>query len=141
MEKISGVRITAQDFTKISFEKQVSLPHSAGVYVSMHGAGTTHIFHSALGASNCCALVELQPEERLGYKDTVGHGNLARRHGMHYYRYNAPTGYTAHTGTSVDVEDVVALVTRAVEAVSTSPTCLGDVRDTRDPRLFKFQWL
>ena len=125
----------------MSFEKQVPLSHSAGVYVSMHEAGPTHIFHSALGATNCCALVELQAEERLGYKDTVEYGNLTRRHGMHYYRYNAPTGYTAHTGTSVGVEDVVALVTRAVEAVSTSPTCLGDVRDTRDPRLFKFQWL
>ena len=141
LDNIPGVRVTAQDFTRMSFERQVSLSHSAGVYVSMHGAGTAHIFHSALGAPNCCALVELQPEERLGYKETVGYGNLARMHGIHYYRYIAPTGQTTHTGTSVCVEDVVAVVSRAVQAVSTTPTCLGDVRDTRDPGLFEFQRL
>ena len=41
----------------MSFEKQVCLSHSAGVYVSMHEAGPAHIFHSALGATNCCALM------------------------------------------------------------------------------------
>jgi hypothetical protein len=141
MNLLSNVRITAQDFTALSFRDQVALSHSAGVFVSMHGAGTTHIFHSALGSPNCCALVELQPEERLGYRQTQGYGNLARMHGLHYYRYSASDGRTGLNGTRVAVKEVVSLVREAVAAVSRMPTCLGDVRDTREPEHLKFNWL
>jgi hypothetical protein len=141
LKLLSNVRITAQDFTTLSFREQVALSHSAGVFVSMHGAGTTHIFHSALGSPNCCALVELQPEERLGYRQTQGYGNLARMHGLHYFRYSASDGRTGQNGTRVAVKEVVALVREAVATVSRQPTCLGDVRDTREPALLKFKWL
>jgi hypothetical protein len=63
MNLLSNLRIRAQYFTAPSLRDQVALSHSAGVFVSMHGAGTTHIFHSAVGSPDCCALVELQPEE------------------------------------------------------------------------------
>ncbi|KAJ1415501.1 hypothetical protein B484DRAFT_159469 [Ochromonadaceae sp. CCMP2298] len=46
IRKIPGVTVTAQDFAKIPFAEQVKLSHSAGVFISMHGAGTTHIFHA-----------------------------------------------------------------------------------------------
>ena len=141
LKRLSNVRITAQDFTALSFREQVALSHSAGVFVSMHGAGTTHIFHSALGSPNCCALVELQPEERLGYRQTRGYGNLARMHGLHYFRYSASDGRTGQNGTRVDVKEVVSLVREAVATVSRKPTCLGDVRDTREPAHLKFNWL
>ena len=45
----SIVTVTAQDFAKLSFAEQVRLSHSASVFLSMHGAGTTHIFHMAVG--------------------------------------------------------------------------------------------
>lgn len=141
LKQLSNVRVTAQDFTVLSFKEQVALSHSAGVFVSMHGAGTTHIFHSALGSPNCCALVELQPEERLGYKETKGYGNLARMHGLHYFRYSASDGRTGQNGTRVAVKEVVALVEEAVVTVSRKPTCLGNVRDTREPAHLNFKWL
>lgn len=87
LNSIPGVRVTAQDFAKIPFEEQVALSHSAGVFISMHGAGTTHIFHSALGQPNCCALVELFPDRTIDLHTAQGYGNLARMLGMHHYRH------------------------------------------------------
>ena len=141
MQLIPNVRVTAQDFTLLSFKEQVSLSHSAGVFVSMHGAGTTHIFHSALGAPNCCALVELQPGDRFGYTHTKGYANLARMLGLHYYRYGVSNGRTSSNGTTVDVADVIALIQQAVDTVRSSPIRLNDVRDTQNPSDLDFKWL
>ncbi len=43
---------------------------------------------------------------------------------------NLGLGKTRSDGTEVDVPEVTHLVTQAVEAVRTKPTCLHDVRDT-----------
>jgi len=125
-----NVRVTAQDFAKLPFEKQVELSHTAGVFVSMHGAGTTHIFHAALGRPNCCALVELQPDHSIGFQDAHGYGNLARMMGLHYYRYEAEDGTTGASGTSVNVHRVAQLIAKAADDVRERPTCLHDVKDT-----------
>jgi len=125
--------VTAQDFAKLPFEKQVALSHTAGVFVSMHGAGTTHIFHQALGRPNCCALVELQPDHSIGFQDAHGYGNLARMMGLHYYRYEAADGATSPEGTTVNVGQVAALIAQAADDVRARPTCLHDVKDTTQP--------
>jgi hypothetical protein len=46
--------------------------------MSMHGAGTTHIFHAAIGSPNCCALVELFPDTSVDFYTAQGYGNIAR---------------------------------------------------------------
>ena len=63
---IPNIKLTIQDFAKIPFTEQVSLSHSAGVFVAMHGAGATHIYNMAVGKKNCCAMVELQPDRANG---------------------------------------------------------------------------
>ena len=141
MKLIPDVRVTAVDFTSLPFREQVALSHSAGVFISMHGAGTTHIFHSALGAPNCCALIELQPEKRLGYQPAQGYANLAHMYGLHYYRYSAEDGSTNQNGTAVNVSTLVILASEAVQAVRSAPTCLVNVRDTRHPSLLGFKQL
>ena len=130
LKTIPNVRITAKNFAEISFAEQVALTHSAGVYVSMHGAGTTHLFHAAIGKPNCCALVELQPDHSMKFQFSLGHGNQARMLGSHYFRYEAADGLTRSDGTHVDVAIVKNLVAQAVLAVRTKPTCLHAVRDT-----------
>jgi hypothetical protein len=57
----------------------------------MHGAGTTHIFHAALGQPNCCALVELFPDTNTELHAAQGYGNLARMLGFHHWRHVAGT--------------------------------------------------
>lgn len=64
---LSPVTVTAQDFAQLSFPEQVRLAHSASVLLSMHGAGTTHIFHSAVGSAQCCALIELFPDHTIEF--------------------------------------------------------------------------
>jgi Glycosyltransferase 61 len=130
LRQVKGIRVTVQDFAKLKFPEQVALSHSAGVFVSMHGAGTTHIFHSALGAPNCCALVELQPDHSLNFQSAQGYANLARLLGMSYYRYEASDGRTGPKGTEIDVERVTSLIKLAVNDVRTQRTCLNDVKDT-----------
>ena len=133
LRALPGVRVTAQDFAQLPFAQQVALSHSAGVFVSMHGAGTTHIMHMALGRDRCCALVELQPDHTQGFQDAQGYGNLARMFGLHYFRYEAADGATTKNGTSVDVMAVTDLVRKAAEAVRITPTCLHDVKDISLP--------
>lgn len=132
LNTIPNVRVTAQNFAAIPFKEQVALSHSAGVFISMHGAGTTHIFHSAVGTPNCCALVELQPDYAVGFHDAQGYGNLARMHGLHYYRYLASDGRTTPQGTTVDINIIKKMVQDAVIAVREKPTCLHEVKDTRE---------
>ena len=106
--------------------KQVALSHSASVFVSMHGAGTTHIFHMAVGSPNCCALVELFPDATIEFQSAQGYGNLARMLGLHYHRYHAPMGTTGPGGTTVEVHRILDLVTAAVRDVQIRPTCLHE---------------
>jgi len=89
LQSLPNVIVTAQDFALIPFEKQVALAHSASVFVSMHGAGTTHIFHSALGQPNCCALVELFTDKSAPFHDIKLFGNLARMLGMQHHPISA----------------------------------------------------
>eukprot|EP01034_Spumella_vulgaris_P033020 gene33020-40751_t len=126
LESIPGVRVTAQDFAKLKYSEQVSLSHSAGVFMSMHGAGTTHIFHAAIGSPNCCALVELFPDQSIEFFTAQGYGNIARMLGMHHYRNVADRGTTGEKGTRVNVGEIKKLVQQAVDAVRTKPTCLHE---------------
>ena len=107
IESIPRVRVTVQDFALLDFAEQVKLSHSAGVFLSMHGAGVTHIVHAAIGAPNCCALIEMFPDSTTGFHTIWGFGNLARHLGMHYYRYEAKSGTTDATGTAVDIAEVI----------------------------------
>jgi len=134
---IPGVRVTAQDFAEIDFAQQVALTHSAGVYMTMHGAGTAHLFHSAVGRRNCCAIIELQPDRSMGFHTCQGYGNMARMVGAHYFRYEAAQGSTRADGTHVDVPLVRDLVAQAVQAVRTKPSCLHDVRDSTSPNVLQ----
>ena len=109
IESIPRVRVTVQDFALLDFAEQVKLSHSAGVFLSMHGAGVTHIAHAAIGAPNCCALIEMFPDSSTGFHTIWGFGNLARHLGMHYYRYEAKAGATDATGTAVDIAEVPPL--------------------------------
>ena len=71
-------------------------------------------FLHVLGSPNCCALVELQPESKLGYQHTRGYMNLARLFGLHYYRYQAKDGLTGTNGTVIDIDNVTDLVRQVV---------------------------
>lgn len=133
LESIPNVQVTAQDFAKIPFAEQVALSNSADIFLSMHGAGTTHIFHMPVGKPHCCALVELQPDHSIGFQTAQGYGNLARMFGMYHYRYEAADGLTGSEGTKVEVKKVRSLVVQAVKDIQRRATCFNEYKDSRHP--------
>lgn len=133
LSKLPNVKVTAQDFALLPFMEQIKLAHSASILISMHGAGTTHIFHAALGQKNCCGLLELFPDRTVDLYTAEGYGNLARMLGFHHYRLVGSTGSTTPTGTFVDIENAKSLVEKLIHRIQEQPTCLHNVADTRYP--------
>ncbi len=76
LQSIPGVRVTAQNFAQLTFLEQIQLAHRANILISAHGAGTTHIFHMALGQPGCCALLELFPDTSVDLYTAQGYGKL-----------------------------------------------------------------
>ena len=116
---------------------------TANVFLGMHGSALAHIFHFSIGTDQCCALVELFPEARLGYSDIVGFQNIARNIGSHYFRYQCADGSVGKEGTTeVDTFEVTTIVLKAVKAILKNAnakypeaakrmdpiTCLNDVQ-------------
>jgi PIN domain nuclease of toxin-antitoxin system len=131
------IKVTAQDFSRLSFEEQIHLAHSASVLVSMHGAGTTHIFHMALGDRKCCGLIEMFPDKSVDLYTAKGYSNLARMMGFYHSRYEAEEKTTTDQGTTVNVEKVKELTTEVLRKMIVGKgTCLHNVKDTRFP-IFK----
>lgn len=98
-----------------------------------HGAGTTHIFHMAIGEKNCCGLLELFPDRTVDLYTAQGYSNLARQLGLKHERLVARDGATSSQGTEVEVDKVVQGVLRLKEKMKETPTCLHEVKDTRYP--------
>ncbi len=132
-KEVENIKVTAQNFAALTFPEQVKLSHTMGILVSMHGAGTTHIFHAAVGSRNCCGLVELFPDKSIEFYTAHGYGNLARMHGFHHDRIVAEQGSTTVKGTTVNIPSIVAAVKRQALLVKQKPTCLHDVKDTTKP--------
>lgn len=129
LNSIPRVKVTAQNFAALDFVDQIKLAHSAGLMLSMHGAGTTHIFHMAVGEKNCCGLLELFPDSSIEFVHAQGYGNLARMLGLHTMRYVPPLGSTTSAGTMLEVDKVVSIARQLVDKIRTTPTCLHDVKD------------
>eukprot|EP01040_Poterioochromonas_malhamensis_P014623 gene14623-16212_t len=128
------IKVTAQDFSKLTFAEQIHLSHTASVLVSMHGAGTTHIFHMAVGDPKCCALMELFPDTSLDLYTMKGYGNLARMLGFYHDRYVTEKGHTRGDGSIVNAEKIKELTSNLLtKMVEEGGTCLHNVKDTRQP--------
>ena len=132
LSNIPNLKITAQDFSKLKFEQQVQLSNSAQILMSMHGAGTTHIFHMPIGTKKCCSLIELFPDQTIEFYQAYGYGNLARMLGLIHYRYVAAMGSTSSSGTNVNINEIKILVEKAIKEITNKQTmtCLNDVKDT-----------
>jgi len=133
LRTIPNVRVTAQNFAKLDFLAQIRLAHSAHVLISAHGAGTTHIFHMAIGTPRCCALLELFPDQSVDLYTAEGYGNLARMLGLQHTRYVAQLGATSEEGTAFDPQLMKNKVQDLIERVTSKPSCLLEVKDTRSP--------
>lgn len=131
---ISNAVVIVQDFSLLSFQEQVKLSHSANIFISMHGAGTIHMFHAPIGAKDSYAVIELMPDTSVGFSTIHGSGNIARHLGLYYYRYEAKLGSTTTSGTTVDTDAIKALTMQAVHDITTTPACSNNNKDTTTPQ-------
>lgn len=126
------VNVTAVNYEKLDFKTQISATHSASILIGMHGAGVVHMAHMAIGQPNCCALIEIFPNNRkLGFNEIQGYGNMARHLGIHYFRHVVSTPST-ESGSNLDIEAIRDLLQKAVQAVKTQPTCVHSSTQTDD---------
>jgi hypothetical protein len=72
----------------------------------------------------------LFPDDTIEFHTAHGYGNLARMLGFHHSRYVASHGRTTPQGTTVDVQQILTLTQKAVQAVREKATCMHDVKDT-----------
>jgi len=125
------VRVTARDFSSISFREQMSLVHSAHLLVGMHGAGINQFFNMAIGEPNCCGLIEMFPDKTMGYDGILGNQNMAKFLGLTYARYQVNSA-GPHSPANVNVRAVVDIVKGMVDVLASGSgrICLNDVKDS-----------
>ena len=126
LNSIPGVKVIRHNLAEVPFKRQVEIVHSAGIYISMHGAGTAQISNMALGSPNCCALIELSPDP--SYQFTNANGNFARLLGLRYFSYQANISDTNSSGTLIDIKKLKDIVLDAITTIKTSPTCVNGAR-------------
>jgi hypothetical protein len=119
-----SVNVTAVAYETMDFETQISVTHAASILIGMHGAGMIHMMHMALGRPNCCALIEIFPQNRkLGFNEIQGHGNIARHLGIHYFRH-VLSSTPSEAGSYLDIAALRDILGDAVRAIQTKPTCI-----------------
>ena len=128
IEGIDGVIVRTADLAHLPFDQQVKLVHSSSIILGMHGAGLTHIMNMAVGAPDCCALVELFPSTNVDplFNGYQGYANMARWLGVKYFSYTASK--SSMSGTLVDVSFAKKLVLKALKSVQ-SPICMNFPRN------------
>lgn len=121
---IDGVTVRTADLARLPFDQQVQLVHSSSIVLGMHGAGLTHIMNMAVGAPNCCALVELFPSTLVDplFNGYQGYANMARWLGVKYFSYTASMSTMA--GTAIDVSVAKTIVVQAMNGIQ-SPICIN----------------
>ena len=127
ISKLPGVSVSMHDFSEINFLEQYKIASSSSIILSMHGAAINHIFHTSIGTSNCCAVIEMFPTGVEVGKTFTGirvFGNLARHLGVHYFRFENDPGMIGRNGSTLAVERLIKIVSLAVESVRTNPSCL-----------------
>jgi len=82
----TGVKATLSvvNLGTMTFEDQVRLVGRSSLLIGMHGAGITHAMHLPVGTKHCCGVLEIFPFGE--FSPIRGHGNMARRMGLHYDR-------------------------------------------------------
>jgi hypothetical protein len=82
---IPNTKVVVQDLGNLTFPEQIKLIGSSSVIVGMHGAGISSAMHMAVGTKYCCGVVEIFPDGE--FKTIKGYGNMARRMGHIYERF------------------------------------------------------
>ena len=112
------IKVITQDFGKISFEDQIRLIHSSHIIMGVHGAAMAHGVHMAIGAPNCCAMIELFPPKR--FAEIWGYGNIVRHTGGHYFKVITKS----YHGIELSPQELKAVFEQAMNQIHKHPSCV-----------------
>jgi hypothetical protein len=90
--------------------------------IGMHGAGITHAMHMSVGKPLCCGVIEVYPQGE--YTRIYGHGNMARKIGVHYNRIDLDASYTGGDGTRIPTDQLERSVDNMIEKLYNKPSCI-----------------
>ena len=104
------------------FSAQIALMQRVGIVIGMHGAGITQSLHMPLGKRYCCGVVELFPRgEHFAIRY---HGNMVRKLGARYARFELDHKDSTPKGAVVDAEKLAIRVGEMVDSVVARPSCV-----------------
>eukprot|EP01038_Epipyxis_sp_PR26KG_P010549 gene10549-14171_t len=121
--------IVVQDLLLLSFEQQVQLISNSSLVIGMHGAGIANTMHMPIGTKFCCGVIEIFPQGE--FQSIRGYGNLAKRLGYKYERYdmNNKTATNLNTEKSdgkseIHVFSLMVIVERMLNFIVMKPSCI-----------------
>lgn len=118
----STYKLVVQDLSKLSFEEQLRLIAESSIIIGTHGAGIASSMHMSIGSKYCCGVLEIYPQGE--FFPILGHGNMARKMGLHYDRLDLSAGNSKGDGAIVPVSDLVQKTKEMVDHILNKPTCI-----------------
>lgn len=114
--------LVVEDLAKLTFRQQIELMTRTALVVGMHGAGISMALHMSLGSPRCCGVLELYPQGE--FSPIRGHGNMARKIGLHYDRIDISGEASRHDGAHAPVKELVEKTRGMLVKMTKQPTCV-----------------
>jgi hypothetical protein len=118
----SDYQLVVQDLSKLNFVEQLQLIADTSIMVGMHGAGIASSMHMSIGTKYCCGVLEIYPQGE--FFPILGHGNMARKMGIHYDRYDLSSDNSQGNGGYVPVDGLVGKLKTMIDNIVGKPTCI-----------------
>jgi hypothetical protein len=114
--------LVVKDLNTLDMSAQVALIGQSSILVGMHGAGIASSMHMSIGTKWCCGVIEIYPEGE--FLPIKGHGNMARKMGLKYDRFDIVAKDSLPEGGHVPVEILSTALKNMVRSVQKEPTCV-----------------
>jgi hypothetical protein len=117
-----NVEFVIEDLSKYTFEEQLKLISDVSIMVGMHGAGVASSMHMSVGSKYCCGVLEIYPQGE--FSPIKGHGNMARKMGIHYDRMDLSAQNSLSNGATVPVSQLISKIDSMIKRVREQPSCV-----------------
>ncbi len=118
----NSYELAVQDLSKLNFIEQLRLISDTSIMVGMHGAGIASSMHMSIGTKYCCGVLEIYPQG--DFFPILGHGNMARKMGIHYDRYDLSAENSQGHGGYVPVDGLLTKLKSMIDKIIEKPTCI-----------------
>lgn len=118
----TNIELVVADLALLTMEAQVHLVHSVHMVIGIHGAGIPNSMHMALGTRHCCGVLEIFPVGE--FQSIRGYGNMARRMGYVYERFQLSAMSSTPSGVTIPVTELRSLIVKMYQQQRTQSSCI-----------------